>query len=553
MNCREALVTAESPQRRGLLFGALRPRARMPALRDGEHLYHAARDVEGLRTFRRIVDSSDHLPIAAEDRFYRVAISEWPFSAVFARLARDTDGNAWDCHLDGQLAVADSRTLLTRYAAAVVTPTSSLSLNMAQSWATQQIRQHVEPIVAERRWQELRDEGASALRWWVDQCEQSLANYGLRLQVTGIAWHSAEAEAAEAEAARQRDLQRIREATQRAREAELRESRAKADYEKQRTQIAGDQQLAEGERLHALQMVETRRRREQIEARAQLTAAEHDAERAALEHELTLARLRRDAAARTQVEETVQRTEERFAQLITQFEAAKTSLDQLAALPDQLLARLSAADPRTAHAAAERLVSAEFGILPETLSNLGYRIDRQALIQGLRDKAQRDGQPIHIRKRELIARDIGTARVKSLPINTSLQFEFTSARAGYVTLLNVGTSGAISVHVPNTFVAPASAKIAADQTHSVPGSHLLSRDDMQRYGLDYLEVGPPGWEHLVVIVSERPLIPAAIMARTNAQIPFASLATPEISDLIETLATEAPDAWSAGTLSFLVG
>ena len=48
MNCREALVTAESPQRRGFLFGALRPRARMPALRDGEHLYHAARDVEGL-------------------------------------------------------------------------------------------------------------------------------------------------------------------------------------------------------------------------------------------------------------------------------------------------------------------------------------------------------------------------------------------------------------------------------------------------------------------------------------------------------------------------
>jgi len=71
MNCREALVTAESPQRKGLLFGALRPRARMPALRDGEHLYHAARDVEGLRTLRRIVDSSDHLPIAAEDRFYR--------------------------------------------------------------------------------------------------------------------------------------------------------------------------------------------------------------------------------------------------------------------------------------------------------------------------------------------------------------------------------------------------------------------------------------------------------------------------------------------------
>ena len=37
----------------------------------------------------------------------------------------------------------------------------------------------------------------------------------------------------------------------------------------------------------------------------------------------------------------------------------------------------------------------------------------------------------------LLTDGIVTAKVKSLPVNTSLQFEFTTGKAGYVTLLNI--------------------------------------------------------------------------------------------------------------------
>ena len=81
--------------------------------------------------------------------------------------------------------------------------------------------------------------------------------------------------------------------------------------------------------------------------------------------------------------------------------------------------------------------------------------------------------------------------------------------------------------------------------------HSTGNPLVQRHAISILS--PREHPRTAHAVSERPLITAAIMARTNAQMPFASLTTPEISDLVETLATEAPNAWSAGTLSFLVG
>ena len=215
---------------------------------------------------------------------------------------------------------------------------------------------------------------------------------------------------------------------------------------------------------------------------------------------------------------------------------------------------------KTANTAAERLVSPEFNVPTSVLTRLGYHVEQQTLVESLRKKAQVDGEPVRIRKMALVTReikaatrDIGTVKVRALPINTSLQFEFSTAKAGCVTLLNLGTSGALYVHVPNAYIGVHGARAESGRAYSVPGPELLPWEALQQHGLDYVEVGPPGWEHLVVLVSEKPLLTAEILARASGDSPFVKLDADEIAGMCERLSEQADDQWSAGVLSFLVG
>jgi hypothetical protein len=174
-------------------------------------------------------------------------------------------------------------------------------------------------------------------------------------------------------------------------------------------------------------------------------------------------------------------------------------------------------------------------------------------VQFLREKEVADGKSITVCKAELITRDIGTAKVKALPVNSPLQFEFTTARRGYVSLLNVGTSGTVYLHVPNAYVVLEASRVEAGRVYRVPGPELMPWDRLRHDGLDYIEAGPPGWEHLVAIVSDEPFISAGCLARAHVDPPFVTLSTAEISDLCDALGERGSKSWSAGVLSFLVG
>ena len=374
MTSHDPVVTAE-PAGGSRYFGLVRRSRRIPPLRNGEHLYHATRNADGSWEFQRIIDENEPISVGEEDVFYRVVLASRPFAAVFARLAGDAQGNDWDCHLNGRLTVTGSRALLTRYAADQVDPACPLSAVMVESWVTNLLSQKVRQGLQHHSLGDVRD---NEVPWWEEWCNRSLIDYGLALDLMAVSWRSAEAEAANAEAARQRELQRIAHARQKAREAELREAQAKAEYEKERKRIAAEISLSEEGRIHEMQLVEKRRQLEQVEADARIAAARQEAERAALEHELTLARLRRDSEAMSAAEEAIQRNEERFARLFAEIEAIKAALDNLSDLPNRLLAGPPYANPQTAHAATECFVSPEFSV-PRQPSARRPDIDHQPL------------------------------------------------------------------------------------------------------------------------------------------------------------------------------
>ena len=144
-----------------------------------------------------------------------------------------------------------------------------------------------------------------------------------------------------------------------------------------------------------------------------------------------------------------------------------------------------------------------------------------------------------------VALVVGVAKVKALKIGTSLAFSFESARPGYVTMLNLGTSGRVWVHVPSALRSPRDARVEAGRRYTVPGPELFP------WPHDYREEGPGGWEHIVVVVSDQPIIPDDATKALSTDSPLLRLDHAELARIVGQMESS-PDSWSAGVLSFLV-
>lgn len=232
---------------------------------------------------------------------------------------------------------------------------------------------------------------------------------------------------------------------------------------------------------------------------------------------------------------------------------------------EQALAALEAhPDGRTLLMAEERLLNPtdRWVAYQQVLDQSPSRC--QMLVQIAREKTAEPGRCVRLRKSDLGARqaivrhgaafrDIGTRRIATLPINSPLQFELDSQRAGHVTLLNVATSGRVWLLVPNAYAGAEEAKLAEGGQLTIPGAPFLPREQLELHELDFLEVGPPGWEHLLAVVSDQPLAPAAAVERSRPSEPFVELAAEEQEAVWQELIQRTASSWSAAVLSFLVG
>ena len=173
------------------------------------------------------------------------------------------------------------------------------------------------------------------------------------------------------------------------------------------------------------------------------------------------------------------------------------------------------------------------------------------LLKLLQNKAGINTQKITFKKDDFHHRTINGKNINILPINSHLQFEFSTERDGYVTILNIGTSSSVHLHVPNAYITAQKAQIF-EGNYKIPGSKLLPWLQLQNNNHNYVEGGPAGWEHIAVIVSSEILIPSSIIARSTCDSPFVKLTSEDIKMMLETLSKLDDTNWSAGILSFLV-
>ena len=473
----------------------------------------------------------------------------------FTGVVKDEQGNGWDLLLNGSCSITDIRAFMGKYGFDSVTVETPVSSAVLESWMAHTVQHQVKDAVRGVSVSDLREKDALPALWWEAQFNKWFSPAGLACKVTAARWASADGARAEAERAREREMERIAQERDRQLQAEIREVKAKTDYEKEKGRIEADKQLSESERTHQLQVLELRHRKELLAAETEIENARRAAEQSALEHELAVARLRKDLESVSKAETRIAESREEHTALAASLAKTAELLDRLNRASEPLLQRLAGKDLQKSNAAAERLVSPEFGFTASQLLGLGFSVPNQALVASLSTKHGTGGKAVELVKEDLTekiiktlgTRDIGVAKVKALPIGHSLQFKLVSHRVGYVSLLNLGTSGAVYLHVPNAMIGGQNVRIVEDKPYFVPGQELFP------WEWDYREEGPAGWEHIVGIVSDEPVIPGEIVGRSTAEAPIVRLTAEEVGVLFAKLEDMPADTWSSGVLSFLVG
>ncbi len=479
--------------------------------------------------------------------FAQVRTTPQKMEISFAAVVTESSSQAWDLILRGSWMIADPGRFLSSYALSAVSADAPLSRPMAESWLANSLRARVGDAARGKTIAYLRDQDGLPAAWWQKRLDEWMAAGGIRFTVVEAKWESADTARADAERRQREDLQRIAEFRQQQIQAELRETESTAAYKKEKSRLRADMTLSASEQEQRLRKAELDYRRELLEAEQRVEEARRVADRAALEHELTMARLANDVAAETDAKQRRETAQQRQAVVEQRLGRARQAVADLGAAPPELLRELTGHDARKAFQAAERLVSPEFRLPADALAGLGFAVGRQSFTQLLKDRQASDPGQVALAKEELRTRDIGAAKVKALPIGSSLQFSVRSGRDGFFTLLNIGTSGSVYLQAPSAMVRPQASRVVAGRNYLIPGPELFP------WPGDYREEGPGGWEHLAVIVSDEILVDDSTLARSSGDMPIVKLSEDELYGIMERLSRLADGAWSAGVLSFLVG
>ncbi len=178
----------------------------------------------------------------------------------------------------------------------------------------------------------------------------------------------------------------------------------------------------------------------------------------------------------------------------------------------------------------------------------------QHLLQWLRDRIS--GTHVQLYTPETRTRNIGPAgasqRSDTLHIGQPFACEVLSQRAGYLTLINIGTSGDVILLTPNHYGDVAASHLEAGR-HLIPGAHPLKWDDLKSEGFDTLEEqGPQGWEHLIAIISDTPLVGDATLQQAQPAGPFYKLQDAQLPHLLDALQSAPADSLAFDMTSFLV-
>jgi hypothetical protein len=520
---------------------------------DGSSLFLEKNIKAGGGELQEIARPEKEMSFDTENMFRLIAVSnEWlQLELSFPSITKDSQGNEYDLFLCGKWKISNPFIFLTSCGLSLTGIKEPLSNKTVLSWISSEIGTRVRNAVDEKDVDDLVGKDAIPAQVWQSFLHEWLENTGITVAIhKRPVWKSADAEVAKSEKKRQEEKRKKLTSIKQEQELEVEKAKAATNLQKEIDKINNDLTLSREEQAHQLEILRKKQAAELVQANKALESLRGQSERDALQHKFEMAKLSNDMEAISRAEKEQKEANRKYEELMEKIAAMEKGLEKKGDEISSLLTALSSSEQKKSYDAAETLVT-QFDFTPELLNEMGFPASPQVFVERLKQK-KLESESIRIEKTELITRNIGTKRVKGLPINTSLQFEFSTRKTGYLTLLNIGTSGDIFIHVPNAYVAPVQAEVEEGRVYGIPGRELLPWEKLREMELDYIEIGPPGWEHLAAIVSEKPLIDTRLLRKASFDNPFVQLTNEEFSELYEKLNEKSIGKWFAGVLSFLV-
>ena len=493
-------------EKKFLGFGS---RLSVPETCASEHLYLSNQKQDGSPNLELLPHGSSDETKTFDDNsiFFKVALDNFSYTPVFTEVLSDNEGNKWDMEIRGQIRVHDSRKFLRAFAVKKTSVKVPLSLSMTESWVIKRLRSRIQDECKKYTIEDLRDKDALPTDWWQKQHIDWVDEIGIEILIDDVSWSSADADVSVSIKIRESELEKIAKAKEIEEEAQLQEYSSKVEFENMKAVIENSKTITELEQKHQLELIEIQHKKQLIGVEIEIENARRQAAEASVKHELSIARLEDDAKATEQFELKLQKVEEEYKKTLEEKERLK-----------------------------------------ETISTWCHPVYQQELVELFSNKYHAEGSLVHVSKQDLITRDIGISKVNGLPMGSSLRFNFRSEKSGFVTLLNIGTSGAVTILVPNAFASLSDSRVESSREYTVPGPDFLP---VEKVG-DLQQTGPSGWEHLAVLVSDEPMFPEHVISRACNESPLVKLSNKEISNLFNNLKTLDTNCWSADVLSFLV-
>lgn len=457
----------------------------------------------------------------------------------------DEEGVDFDLVIAGTWKISDRRAFLLEYALDCLKSAGDISVTSLETMLTERCRQWMTDEARKLTYEALKKRDALPIRWWSAKLPQWIGLDWLELvEVKGVHCESVSLDRA-AEIRKRQKLTELEEAEKTAQqERELREKERQAEYDHTVREIEAAKECSKRERQMRLDELNRKHEHDTLDAKYQAEIAALEAEKRKAELQAEIEQLRNRADSAEEILRRAKETEERNKETLKAIQEAQSEMAELASFVKEAMQK--------GEAVTDRMNTSVSGMSSETMGLLGRARGPAYLASVFRDKAAASPRPVKVSKVELRTRDIGPKKVDTLAINTPLRFQFLANRSGYATVLNIGTSGKVWLHVPSAYVSTAQAKVQPGNSYQVPGPELLPDERLRQNNLAYLEIGPPGWEELIVIISNEPLVTEKDLLPSTAGSPFAVLPTDRIDELLEQLATLPDDAWDVGILSFLV-
>lgn len=514
--------------------------------------YHYSSFADGESRLKRVIDAKNVPALNNKSQCVQVTDEVFPLTLTFVGL-KDSTGTSLDLIIEGMWKINNIRGFLDGFALERLKTVYYFEDKELETLSSSNYNSYVTDEITENTYDYYKNQNGLPVSWWKNHLEQWKKFDWLDIiEINSVHYESAEAERAEELRQREKLIAHEEQERQQAKEAELRREAEEHEYEaaKQRIEdnknfnaIQRECQFEELEQQRKIKQLEYERVQEEHKLNLQTMRAKTEAE---------IAKIHNDAKQAENIMEESKKVQEHHLKILADLGNAQQEMVQQTELFKESMNAAIAGGMDKLHENIERISSNAAGISSKTMELLGKDSSSQYLAQVFREKSNADNQAIMMRKLELRTRDIGTKKVDALAINSSLHFEFMSNRDGYITILNIGTSGTVWLQSPNAYISPTDAKVERDEKYQIPGSNFLTFEDLQNNNLEYIEVGPVGWEELVAIVSDEPLVDTRLLFRSTHQEPFIPLTGGEYDSFVDKLAELPEDSWSVGVLSFLV-